>query len=502
MAVSGVETWVASRRGGVRMALAIGLGAALALGHAPFDFPWIWIVGFPALILLIRAGARPARTGWLAGLGYFGLSLHWIVEPFLVDAARHGWMVPFALVLLSGGLALFWGAAAWVAVWLAARGMVLWAGFPVVLALAEFARARVLTGFPWAHPIYVWVDTPIAQLAAWLGPHGLGLVVMLALGAIASRNGWLALCGVAALVGLYAGGQWRASDDVNLVTDAAIVRIAQPNAAQHLKWQPDKAQEFYARLIAQTEAPAFRPLSMVIWPETAVPFLLNERADLQAEVSAAAGGVPVVLGIRRYEDGWYNSLAVLGAGGNVLGRYDKSHLVPFGEYVPLRGTLGQSGLGAFVDGLAGSFRAGEGPGLITIDGLPRFQPLICYEAIFPHKVGGPDRPDVLLQITNDAWFGQFSGPYQHLAQARMRAIEQGLPLVRSANTGISAMIDGRGRITASLPLGEAGYVDAALPNPLGTTAYALWGDRIFLGLLAIATLALAALGLIARRQRS
>ena len=496
MVLAQVEAWLAARGGAARGAIAVCTGAALALGHAPFDLPWIWIVGFPFLVLIAAMAPRSAVMCWLAGTGYFAAALHWIVEPFLVDIARHGWMAPFALVFMAAGLALFWGVAGWLAGWLSRRGVAFWAALPLTLSLAEFARARVMTGFPWAHPGFVWVDTPLAQVAAWVGPHGLGLLVMVCLAALAGRGTAVKVLGVVALVLLFGwGALWSGSIDKGNPL-APVIRIVQPNAAQHLKWRPDMMQEFYGRLIAQTSAPGERPLALVVWPETAVPFLLDERPELQADISTAAGGVPVVLGIRRYQDGWYNSLAVLGQQGDVLAAYDKHHLVPFGEYFPLRGLVGAIGLGAVADGLVGSFTAGDGQAVIEVPGVPAFQPLICYEVIFPHEIGGAGRPEFLLQVTNDAWFGNFSGPYQHLAQARMRAIEQGLPLVRSANTGISAMIDAQGRVKAQIGLGEAGFVDVPLPQPKRSTPYVRWGDSIYLGLLA-----LLAVGMAAARRR-
>lgn len=476
--------------------MALGAGAVLALGHSPFDFPWGGLLALP-LIFVLWSGARcAALVGWLAGLGYFAISLSWIVEPFLVDVARHGWMAPFALVFLAGGLALFWAFGFGLAKRVVRGGISGVFALAGSLSLAELARAWILTGFPWALPGYLWADTPVVQSASVLGPHGLGLVV-LTLGFLPGllRIGPV-LVTVAGLAGLWGLGTWRLAQPI--VDTDTVVRLVQPNAVQRLKWDPEWMPQFYNRQLAATAAPAPRAPDVILWPETAVPFLLGTRPDLFAQVASAPQGpeARVILGLRRHTpaDGWYNSLAVLGPDGTVLQTYDKHHLVPFGEYLPLRPLFDAIGLGGFV----GSFQPGPGPQRIASDGLPAFQPLICYEAIFPHEVlRGAQRPDWLLQITNDAWFGTWSGPYQHMAQARMRAIEQGLPLARSANTGVSAMIDPLGRVAAALPLGVDGFVDALLPAPLAPTPYARIGDLLAVAL----TFAWLAAAMIAGRGR-
>jgi apolipoprotein N-acyltransferase len=256
-----------------------------------------------------------------------------------------------------------------------------------------------------------------------------------------------------------------------------IVRLVQPNAPQELKWRADMQALYYQRHLDLTAAEGAP--DVVIWSETAVPFVLGYDGDYRAEIAAAAGDAPVILGIRRLEatpeaERWFNALAILGPGGAVKAVYDKHHLVPFGEYVPFADRI--AGLGLETLTRAG-FTAGEGPRLIGAPGVPALLPLVCYEAIFPYAVRVPGgRPEWLVQVTNDAWFGTLAGPYQHFAQNRVRAIEQGLPLARAANTGISAMVDPFGRVTAAIPLGVAGGIDAALPGALPPTVYARMGD--------------------------
>ena len=272
----------------------------------------------------------------------------------------------------------------------------------------------------------------------------------------------------------------------------SVVRVIQPNAPQHLKWDRDWMQVFFDRAIDLTAGEG--PVDVVIWPETSVPTLLEYAEPLFDQMGRAAGGASVVAGIQRREGAaYYNSAVVLEGPQTVADIYDKAHLVPFGEYIPFANVLEPLGLGTLVDQVAG-FSAGDRGGLIDVDGLGRVRVLICYEGIFPEDIAwDAQRADVLLILTNDAWFGTGPGPRQHLVQAQSRAIEQGLPVIRSANTGISAVIDARGRIAARLPLNEAGVLNVPVPAPLPPTAYARLGDAPLLLLLLICTLAGAAL---------
>jgi apolipoprotein N-acyltransferase len=483
------------------MPLAALAGALAGLGQAPVSLPWATLLGLAAVFHLYARTERPraaAWIGWAFGAGYFAVSLFWIVEPFFVDMARHGWMAPFALVGMAGGMALFWGGAFGVA-----RG--LWRGrwthglaLAVCLTAAELARSYVLTGFPWALIGHVWIGWPPMQLAAWIGPHGLTFATVAAAGLLGVamrartvRSG-LALLPFAALYGL---AMWQAAQPVADAGARPVLRLVQPNAAQHLKWDPDWAQVFFDRQIEMASAPAATRPDLVILPETALPIWL-ENADGALKRLGAAAGAPVVLGILRSE-GFraYNSLVVIDTAGQVTDLYDKYHLVPFGEYLPFQPVMSRIGLGAFTAQGGYGFSAGPGARVLALGGLGRALPLICYEAIFPQDIrAAPDRPDWLLQITNDAWFGRISGPYQHLAQARLRAAESGLPMVRVANTGVSAVIDARGRVLDSLPLDQAGFLDVTLPTALPATLFARTGD------LPVALLLFAALGVLATRR--
>ncbi|KUJ80373.1 acyltransferase [Ruegeria marisrubri] len=467
-----------------RAAMAALLGVVAALGLAPYG---LWVATLISLTLLAglflsaETRRRAAWVGWAYGTGYFGHALIWIVEPFLVDAERYAWMAPFALVFIAGGLALFWAFAFWLARrpgWRAAPQAWLLA---LALSLVEMARGYVLTGFPWAGLAQVWVETPVAQLLSLVGPYGLGaltLAITLPIGAgLVAGRGWRRLPLLVAPVILFSvlALGWAASRP-HVSLSGKTVRLVQPNAPQHQKWDPAFAPIFFGRQIELTAAEP-RP-DLIVWPETSVPVWLD-NAGLYFEVIAdAAQGAPVVLGIQRSAGSRiYNSLVYLDSEGRPAGLYDKHHLVPFGEYVPFGDVMARFGIYGFAATVGQGFSAGPGAAVLKLEGLGLALPLICYEAVFPQDVrAAPERPALLLQITNDAWFGTRAGPYQHLAQAQMRAIEQGVPMVRSANTGISAVIDPHGRITSSIALGQAGYVDADLPNPLPPTVYARLGD--------------------------
>lgn len=485
------------------------LGALAALGLAPFG---LWGATIVALSLILwRLGrARPGTAFWHAigaGFGWFGLAMCWIVEPFLVEPEIYGWMAPFALLLMALGGALFWALPTWLATRLAAprwRPRVL--AIAAALVLSDWLRGWIFTGLPWALLGHVWTDTPLAQLAAFAGALGLSLVTLAiaALPVLLARPGRGLLAGLlpgiaAALLLLgasWAGGLARLAAPLPPDT-AVMLRLVQPDAEQRLKWDPHWSQVFLRRLLDLSAEPGRRDL--VIWPETAVNFLLDD-AGAWLPALAQSAGAPLTIGIQRREGNrFYNSLALLSPEGAILDRYDKFHLVPFGEYIPWGDALARFGIGAFAAQQGHGYSAGPGPALMRAPGMPAFQPLICYEAIFPqHLRGLPERPGWILQVTNDGWFGRVSGPYQHLAQARLRAIETGLPLVRVANTGISAVIDARGSLRQTLPLGVAGKIDAPLPGPLQATPWLRLGPA---PTILIALLALAAASLLSRRRR-
>jgi apolipoprotein N-acyltransferase len=488
------ELWLAGWR---RAVLAAGLGAVAALGHAPWGLWGATLAALAGLIWLL--GQVPDRrgaflTGCLAGAGYFGLALSWIVEPFLIDIARHGWMAPFAVVLLAFGLGLFWGAAALLARVFARPAL----GFVVAFVGLEWLRGVIFTGFPWAMVGHVWIGTPLDQLAALGGPSSLSLVTMLAV-ALPVLGRWKgAAASLVLLAASLAFGLWRLSQPLP-DPGSLTLRIVQPNAEQSAKWDADRAQEFLDRLLTMTEADG--PADLTIWPETAVPYMLEYAPEVAGMVVRASDGKPVAVGIQREEgERFYNSLRVLEGGAVETARYDKAHLVPFGEYIPF-GDLAFDwfGLKAFAAQAGNSYSAGPGPQVLDLGPFGKVLPLICYEAIFPRDVGAmPIRADWMLQITNDAWFGIRTGPFQHFAQARLRAVEQGLPLVRVANTGVTAVVDAHGRVVEELPFGTMASLNTHVPGALPPTPYSRWGD----GPVALLLAGLALLASVRRRTAS
>ncbi|MEL7098715.1 MAG: apolipoprotein N-acyltransferase [Pseudomonadota bacterium] len=450
----------------IRLAICFAAGLAGALAHAPFDLAPAILVPMVALAWA-AAGARAVACGWAVGTGYFLLTLSWITEPFQVDAATTGWMAPFALLLLATGLGLFWAAAIWLSRRLGGGAV----AFSFAFAATEVARAYIFTGFPWASPPQALVDGLAGQALAWAGPHGTTLALAACAAAIVHARAMalrLPLAAVPIAVILVPVPYGSA------VLTGTTIRLVQPNAPQAEKWDPERIPVFIDR---QLEAARAQPApALTVLPETALPYLARHAAPVFEALTAP--GAPVVLGIQRRDgDDYFNSLVVLDDAGAVRQTYDKHHLVPFGEYMPFPALFRSLGIAALAQRADAGYAAGPGPQLIDLGpGIGTALPLICYETVFAHNMRGTARPALLLNITNDAWFGARSGPQQHLAQARMRAIEQGLPVLRSANTGISAVIDPMGRILSSLPLNTSGHLDVDLPAPLAPTLYARTGD--------------------------
>ncbi len=479
-------------------------GGLAALGQAPFGWWGASLAGLTGglLLILFASGAKQAALrGWLLALGYFLAALNWLVDPFFVDAAHDAWMAPFALFFMAGGLALFWAVAAGVSARFFAPTW-RWLALAALLSGAELLRGRLFTGFPWASPGHVWIDTPLAALAALIGAQGLAALSFLWAAALArlvlsarpktaKTAHWKTHTALllALTLAIFAGA-WGAAPGAQPPDRPQIVRLVQPNAPQHLKWDPDHAWKFVERQLEFTAADGQlgRRPDLILWPETAVPTLLRWTGDLLPQIAQAAGA-PVLLGVQRDEGlRYFNSLVLLGAGGKIRATYDKHHLVPFGEYIPFGDVLAQYGVNAFAAQLGNGYSAGAAAQVLDLGALGTVAPLICYEAVFPRDLRAvPTRPDWVLHATNDAWFGNFSGPQQHLVQARFRAIEFGLPVLRVANTGVSAVIDAAGRVRQSIALNTAGFLDVHIPGARPATPYARFGD-LPLTLFVIATL--------------
>ena len=528
-----------------RWAAAFFAGALSVLSFAPVHVLPVLFVTFPILIWLLdgltAAGKAPTRRelirssaaiGWWFGFGYFLFGLYWIGFAFMVEADKFAFLMPFAVVALPAGLALFVGAAT-------AMARLYWQpGYPRVVALAlswvifEWLRGHILTGFSWNLLGQSFVSSlALMQWSALIGPYGLSFVTILIAGALASvgpyaeqsKNLWVQwrapatafLC----LILMLAGGRARlmlASSDVP-DADSVIVRLVQPNIPQTMKWKPESRMAVLGEFLRISAAPStnlpqgLTSKSVVIWPESALSILLAREPFVLSAISRILpDGATLLTGSIRGEPlsdpvagmtdarlrNFYNSFYAVNSDGQIVATYDKSHLVPFGEYLPYHRLMDRLGFKKITQ-FQGSFEEGPGASTISIPGLPSFSPNICYEIIFPEKiVAAGERPHWIVNVTNDAWFGTSSGPYQHLDQVRLRAVEQGLPVARSANTGISAMVDPYGRIVASLPLNTEGVLDAVLPKSLTPTPYSRFGDWT-LALL----LALSGAGLWLTRQR-
>ena len=496
----------------------LGVGTAAALPPV-YALPTL-VLGFSGLMLAVRAATSPLgafSVGWSFGFGFFLTGLYWIGNSFMVDAARYGWMSVPAVIGLCAFLAVFPALAALGSQLLSRIGLSQAVSLAVAWTVAEWLRGNILTGFPWNLIGYVWTVTEqTLQGAAFIGVYGLSLLTVLVAAAPGAAWGSAEIRGrarrslpiwllVLSPVALWLAGEVRMQALTPIGDQGLSLRIVQGNVPQSTKWRPSERHRIIQRYISLSALRRPSDVTLQIWPETALPVALANDPDRRAAVALAIpeGGV-LLTGSVRFPDSAdadrqpRNSLLAISDGAEVLVAYDKVRLVPFGEYLPLRSLLPFEKL---VEG-RGDFSSGPGPVTIAVPGVPSFQPLICYEAIFPNWTpdDGGTQAKWLLNVTNDAWFGRSSGPYQHFQMARTRAVERGLPLVRAANTGISAVVDSLGRVTARLGLGETGVLDAALPAALSAgTPYSRYGEWI---VLAIAILLAAASVLMRRFNRN
>jgi apolipoprotein N-acyltransferase len=504
-----------------RWLIAFAAGAVSALAMAPLNFWPVLFLTFPTLVWLIDGAGNSrwggvtvaAMVGWWFGFGYFVFGLYWIGYAFLVDAPTFGWLLPIAVIGLPAVLAVFTAFGVALARMLWIRGALRILALGVALTVAEWLRGHVLTGFPWNTFGYALArPLPLAQAASVIGIWGLTFIALVVFASPATltddraetRWPWLPLVlGVAVLAALGGFGALRLAKTPTLMVDGVHLRIMQPNLQQDTKFNYAARQEVMKRYIALSER-SLGPQSLglhdvthLIWPESAFPFFLTREPDALAQIAALlragpvliTGAVRVAEPVNPVDPAAYNSIYVIDHDGSVLSLYDKVHLVPFGEYLPFQHVLESLGLQQLTK-QRGGFLAGDRRRLIAIPGAPPALPLICYEAVFPgESVPQGPRPGWIINVTNDGWFGISSGPYQHLQQARLLAIAEGLPLVRAANTGVSAVIDPLGRIVNSLPLGHEGVIDSPLPRPIRAPIYARVGDTPIAIIVAIALFA-------------
>jgi apolipoprotein N-acyltransferase len=494
-----------------RVGLSILLGALSALALPPWYFLPLIIPAFTGFLWLIDAAARSpnplsrsATIAWLFGFGHFVVGMHWIAEPFLVDATRHSWLIPFVILGLSGGLAFFIGITGLLITLFTkffhlspiARVLL----FSVFWVIMEWVRSWLFSGFPWNLIGYVWSSTTeVMQVAAFIGVLGISLVTVMAAGMSAIlgiTGGCKSICIVlfftvflpimlwgAGALRLETAPDYLATDGINMVPEVSL-RIVQANISQDKKWKAQYQKSNLQRHILLSKNKLLSPPTHVIWPEATVPphRIYNGYVRSAVKNIISPGGALITGAVRRggvLDKDFWNSVYFINDLGINIAFYDKSDLVPFGEYVPFRSILP---IDKLVPG-HGDFLSGVSRKTIKIKGLPPVSPLICYEGIFPGRTYRSDaRPDWLLSLTNDAWFGTYAGPQQHFAITIFRSIEEGLPLVRAANTGISAIVDPYGRIIKMLDVGVEGVINSGLPLALPRlTLYAKWGNATSAG---------------------
>jgi len=508
--------WLAGL-GGWRRHLAAFLLGALAVGALPpVDMTPVLLISFPGLVWLAdgnRGFFSAFALGWDFGFGFFVAGLYWIAAALFVNIAQFWWLVPFAVMGLPAGLAIFTGAALGASYlfcrWLRLGGTGRVLALALFWAIAEWLRGHVLTGFPWNLIGYAWSGAfpgalTMLQTVSLVGIYGLSLITVLAAALPArlgdfSGNRWAPTLTAVLLIAVPAGwGAYRLAHGHPGDEPGVMLRLVQPSIPESAKNDPSQVLVNFRKLFALSTSPGPKHLSAVIWPEAAAPpFLDRDGGARKALAQAAPLDGYVITGTVRTDPApqppthIWNSLVAIDHEGVIRATYDKFHLVPFGEYVPFRSILPMKKI---TPGMI-DFSAGPGPRTITLPGLPPFSPLICYEVIFPGAVVDPaHRPAWLLNITNDAWYGYTSGPFQHVAIARTRAVEEGLPLARAANNGISALFDPYGRVLGRLDLDAVGVLDEKLPDALPPTLYSRLGDGSF-----FAALLLIGVGLIIAR---
>lgn len=490
---------LAALAGWRRLAVLIIAGAVSTLAFAPFHQFWVLWFSFAILAVLLdrsQSGRRAFFTGFWFGYGQFLAGLYWITSAFLVDAASFAWLIPLPLLGLPAVLAIFVAIPCFLSWRLSAGpGLIRLLVFAACWTLGELARGYMFTGFPWNLMGYATgAHVAAMQPVAWIGIYALSFLVVLAAsgtgllmtatdGPTQARRVVTALgISFAVPVFIVVSGALRLQP-TPVPDDAPLVRVVQANIPQTEKWAAEFVPGNFLEQLRMSTAGgdgSTRSPDIVVWPETAATFYLSHDHQRRAQLQALAGRLSprgvVITGALHAEPAEtgprpkiYNAAyALTGRSSIPPAIYAKQHLVPFGEYLPFRPLLSLIGLKALAE-TRGDFSAGSNPQMLEFDGLPAARVLICYEAIFPEEVSLEDAaspPRWLLNLTNDAWFGALTGPYQHFDMARFRAVEQGAPLVRAAGTGISGLIDPYGRIVAYIGLEEKGAVDFKLPARL------------------------------------
>lgn len=518
-AISRVAQWISNRSIWQARLLGFVLGALYIGGHAPFFFWPLSLLAITGLVWLLDGAGktdRPIRNGallsWYFGLGQFLAGMYWIAFAFIERGSEFIWMIPFAVFFLAAGLALFWLLAGAVAMRFWSKDVSRILVFVCCFFAAEWLRGHAFTGLPWNHPGLIWpAGEAISQIASLIGAWGLALFTLFLLAAPAaltsSRYGLLArampLALAVILLGtLFIAGSIRLEKTEIAFVEGVKLRVIQAQIDQSEKWDPKNKQKIIDHYLDLSSKDGLENITHIIWPEGALPLLLLESPEVLQQIAARFSDGPILLtGVTRREVTkdqqilFRNSLVALSFHRGVPALemvYDKYHLTPFGEYLPFGKLLASSGIKALTP-LGGGFTAGSSPITTTIPGAPAVSPQICYESIFAGLTpSGKDRPKWIVNVTNDSWFGPTTGPKQHIQQVKYRAIEEGLPIIRSASSGISGVIDPLGRLISKAPVNTNASIDAELPEALRATLLSKFNNISlvfwFLLVLAVTTL--------------
>lgn len=514
-----LSAWFVLTSGKMRYAIAMLAGLASALSMAPFDaFPILFFT-LPIFIWLLDGAYSDAREGiialnmstfligWWFGFGYFVAGLWWISNALLVESNAFVWAIPLAVIALPAGLAVFWGFAAMIMRWFWSENWTRVLIFAIFLSLFEYLRGTMFTGFPWNTLGYAAMPSPVTmQSVSVLGLYGVTFFAIIIFSAplvalsTSTVEGGIAkkLLAFSVLLAVtHIGfGVFRLSQNPTQYVENVSLRLVQPNIKQADKFKPENSSKILATYLRLSSKEGINKTTHVIWPESAFPFFLTERRDALAAIAAMLpNGTQLITGAVRAEPGTagnpngyvYNTTYSINSDGEIQGAADKVHLVPFGEYLPFQETLEAFGLRQ-ITRMRGGFKAGAQRHLMKGGIAGSFLPLICYEIIFSGEAGKytdekNTRPNWIVNLTNDAWYGKTPGPYQHSRQSIIRGVEMGLPVIRVANSGISTISDPFGRITNSIPLGIQGIIDAQLPISTRITTFSKFGILPFFILL-------------------
>lgn len=487
--------WLKDVTGFKKYLTLFALGALMTLTLPPIGIFPLLLISIPAFITIAQSASTRVQSffaGWAFGAGFFVFGLYWISAALFVDIQQWKWVLPLSLIVGPVVLSLFWGFIPLLAHGFREHKIPHALVIVITWGLIEWIRGHVLTGFPWNLAGYTWHHAPaIMQASALMGIYGLTLLtVFFAALPVYASDKKLMRFSLSLFIGLAIFGLIRMNQHPLTQNKDYTLRLVQANIPQMTKWNPDEDWrniEKHAML-----STAATPATFVVWPETAVTSDLSLFPDIANYIGmklpddsiGVLGNLRITYDDQR-RDHYHNSVIAMDTKGKVLAAYNKFHLVPFGEYIPFRQTLNMTPIALSIARI-GDFTPGDGNKTLRVAGLPAFSPLVCYEGIFPHEViDQNDRPEWMVNVTNDGWYGKTAGPHQHLEIVRVRAIEEGLPLARAANTGISAVVDPLGRIIGSLALGTEGTLDTILPAPLPPTLYARLGDNVFFVMLCL-----------------